>query len=254
MPNKHNEELLKSISALLDETIEEYDRLSKADTEGKDLKLQADENGDMPKEAGQSVDNFQALKKEEEKEEDKDEKKKEKKDEKGMDEKAMKSDDEDSKFEEKIIKCLLKLGILEEEKEEVVAKSEPMVEAAAETAPKAEEVVAEPMVKEENELLAKTQERLDKLEEKNKELQVKLEEIAKQPATSRKSVDGLRAIKKSDEDNGAGKASAEINKNQVLDTLVAKMTSGDKRITPNLVTQYELTGNYALVQNLMENK
>lgn len=103
-PVTEEQNLLKSISALLDETIKEVETLAKGEVSFSDLKLQSDENGEMAQEAKQPSDDIQGLKKEEMPEELKEkieEKKEDDKEEEKEVEKAIPEELSEAKEEEK---------------------------------------------------------------------------------------------------------------------------------------------------------
>jgi len=270
---EQREQLLKSISDMLDETLDEYEKLQKADTECKDLKLQPDENGDMPKEAGQGAkDDFKGLKKDEEGEEkekekldelkdvmedeEKDEKEEKKEvekkkkvkkaeecdeeeeEKKKKEEKEVKKADDDETFKDRVLKALLDLELIQEEdfsksedddaKEEVIEKSE---------------------AEDKEEDLVKG--RLDKVEETLTKLVDRLDDLAKRPVEKRRALDGLAAIRKSEED-GPKEEKTQLNKGQVLDKLLEKQQAGDKRVNQNLITKFEISGDLDLVKDIIQ--
>ena len=248
-------DLVKSISALLDETIKEVEALAKGDVSFSQLRLQPDENGGMPSEAGQSSDDISGLKKEEmpeeikekmeEKEEDKEEDKEESKEmdkaipeelseakekEEDKEEDKEMDGDEDEKEMEKFMrmmsKAMVRLGI---------AKSD------SDSEPKAEEVKLEKSeeTKSEGEDLNKAQ--ADKIETLTKEiegLKKTVDDISKAPVSGRRSLTGLKPIQKSEDEKG-GQAATTLSKSQVIDKLFALQKSGDKRINPVLITKAE---------------
>lgn len=264
-PVTEEQELLKSISALLDETIKEVETLAKGEVSFSDLKLQPDEQGDMPANAGQPSDDAAGLKKEDEEEKKEEEKEEEKKDEpkpfegeekKEEVEKAIpedlneakdepkeeekkdekeedKDEDEDEmpKFERMLGKAMLKMGLIKKSEEEVPAeelqKSEEE-EDLLKTELKARDVKIE--------ALTKTIEGLTK----------QVSDISSRPAP-RKAVTGLKAIAKSDSDMGT----EPLAKGQVLSKLLDLQKSGDKRVTPVLITKFEQTGDADLVKGLI---
>ena len=254
------DEILKSISSLLDEAIGEYSNLCKAD-----YKIQPDENGDMPQKAGQEADDFiKPLKKEDEKEEEKkdevvipeekkdeekkddddkdDEKDEEKKDEEKKDEpvaemkkeEVKKAEDDDEKeygkFMKYFQKALLDLGLVKDEE------------------PVAEEAKIEKSVKEDVSLLKSLGDKLEKLEEKLGKVNETIDKIASAPALpTKQSLDGLTAIKKStDEEAPKG-----ISKSDKLGKLLDMMKSGDKRITPQIIANYELFGHDETLKGIL---
>jgi len=255
-------ELIKSISSLLDETIAEVEKMAKGDVSFKDLKLQPDENGDMPKEAGSGSDQFKSMKKEDEddmydKMSDDDKKKyKHKKKGKDMDyeEEAKKSDEEiDPEYEEfkgKLSKALIEFGLLElDDSEESVTKSEE--EDDSEDLEKSDEDG-------EGDELAKALESRDaevkQLKQQIQGLTETVEKISRIPQ-GRRSLSGLKPIMKSENDaNGDGGSEQPLNKGEVLDKLIDMQRSGDKRVTPQLVAKYELSGDQRLVQEILTGK
>ena len=255
--DKEKELLLKSISALLDETIEEVERLSKGDVSFSDLKLQPKEQGDMADLAGQGgADALDPMKKEDE--EAKEEPKKdeeameepkseeaavaapvgeEKEEDKEEEDKDEDKDDEDEdespefkKFEENMIKVLVKLNVLPAVAPEAITKSED---------------VAEPKVEED--LLAKAQdEKIERLEKVIEGLTKSVEDLSKRPV-ARKSVSGLKPIMKSDDSI----EQPQMKKGEVLDKLIEAQRSGDKRVNPVLVAKFEQSGNMDLVKGII---
>ena len=91
--------------------------------------------------------------------------------------------------------------------------------------------------------------RLNKMEETMASMAGMLEKMSRQPARGRKSVDGLRPLRKSlGEDDSQVPT---LNKMQVCEQLIKQQRDGDKRVTPQLVAQYEMTGNYELVKDIV---
>jgi len=260
------EQLLKSISALLDETIEEVERLSKGEVGFSDLKLQPKENGDMADQAGQGgADALDPMKKEDEeakeepkaeesKEEPKSEeaavaapaeeekKEDEKEDEKDEDKDEDEEDeDEDPKFKEfekNMMKVLAKFNLLPAVEAPIAKSEEEVVEEVKEEVK--EEPKEEPLVKAQDE-------RIERLEKVIEGLTKSVEDLAKRPV-GRKSVSGLKPIMKSED----GNEQPAINKGEVLDKLIEAQRSGDKRVNPVLVAKFEQSGNMDLVKDILK--
>lgn len=284
------EELIKAISSLLDETIAQVEEMAKGEVSFKELKLQSDENGEMASEAKQTSDDFQGLKKEDEKEEEKkvaetevkkeelekqipaelseaedkkDEKKEDKKEEKKDEdkkeekkdeeaEKACKKSEEDVEYERikgYIKKAMVEFGLLgDEPKEEPVAKSE-------EVAVESTETTEEPS-KDESEELKKALEardlRIDELTKTIEKLSEQVEKIGRMPV-GRKSLTGLKPLRKSEED-AMGGSDESLNKGEVLEKLLGMQRAGDKRVNQPLITKFELTGDPELVRDILTKK
>lgn len=282
------ETLVKAISGLLDETIAEVEKLTKGEVTFANLSLQPDEDGGMAAEAHSDADQFKQMKKEKEeekkdeaKEEPKDEEKKDemekqippelseakedKKDDEKKDEakpfegketkeeeekeeeakeaqKSETADQEYEKFKAYLQKAMVELGFIEEE---LVEKSE---EAAEEEIEK-----VEAPAKDDEELkkaLTVRDEKIGQLEKSVTDLTEKLEKVLRLPQ-ERKALSGLKPIKKSDED-GAG--TQPVSKNDVLDKLLVAQKSGDKRVTPVIISKFELSGDYESVRDIVEQK
>lgn len=144
------------------------------------------------------------------------------------------------KFTRMLGKAMAKLGFIQ--------KSEG---APAEKLEKVEEVKLEEK-KEEKEDLAKSElkardEKIESLQKTIEGLTKTVEEIAARPM-GRKAVTGLQPIRKPEED-GMGQT---ISKSQVIDRLLDLQKSGDKRVTPVLVTKFEQSGDMNLVKDLVK--
>ena len=259
------DEMIKAISGLLDDTIAEVEKIAKGDVSFKDLKLQPEENGGMPEEAGSSSDDFKSMKKEEEESEglekeipeeldeskdDDDEKKKDKKDDEDEEEEACKSEESEDpeyvKFRSYLAKALKDLGWEQEEK---VEKSED--ESDSEDLEKSEDA-------EEGEDLKKALEARDaevkELRETVAGLTDTVEKMGRIPQ-QRRSVSGLKPIRKSETDaESDGEQQQSLNKGEVLDKLLDLQKSGDKRVTPNLISKFELFGDESLVKDILTGK
>lgn len=254
-PGTADSDLVKSISALLDETIKEVEALAKGDVSFSELRLQPDENGGMASEAGQSSDDTAGLKKEEMPEElkEKIEEKKDGEDKKEDDKEVEKAipeelseakdkeedkkdehqepdgdEDEDEKEMEKFMrmmsKAMVRLGIAKSDSE-----------------PKVEEVKLEKSeeTKSEGEDLSKAQaEKIETLTKEIEGLKKTVDDISKAPVSGRRSLTGLKPIQKSEDEKG-GSAATTLSKSQVIDKLFALQKSGDKRINPVLITKAE---------------
>ena len=94
-----------------------------------------------------------------------------------------------------------------------------------------------------------TSERLSKMETVITTMAETLEKMSRQPAHGRKSVSGLQPLQKSAMEDMPQRPT--LNKSQALDALIVKQREGDKRVTQNLITQFELTGNPELVQDIL---
>ena len=221
---------LVNISELVDEALGLLEGdLNKGEgtPSAQDASMQPDENGDMPAKAGQAgSDVMKPLKKQEEDEEDEDDKDKKKKNKKKMDEeydkKYAKKSEINDQFRELLVKHLTELGFIEEVEDEPVAKSEADDEGS---------------------------DRFTRLEKSIGQLSERLKVLAESPATGRKSVDGLRAVRKSEDDIGGG--TPDLDKNEVLGQLQTLMEKGDNRVNPLLITQYEVTGDPKLVEGII---
>lgn len=238
------EQLRKSIDELLNETMLEWEELRKSNT------LQSDENGDMPQLAGQSNDQFQNFKKEDEshsenKEEDikdmGDEEDKEDDDKKEEEGDASEENKEMDKSEGDEIKEIVKSCLFEVMEEMGLIKAEDKEEDEEEKDKeedddKKEDFKEKFMKKSDNDNFAKSLvDKLDNLGDDMKKMQERIEELSRRPATGRRSVSGLQPIQKSEGD----KVGSTVNKQEALEALYDKMEKGDKRITPQLITQVE---------------
>jgi hypothetical protein len=264
--DKEKETLLKSISALLDETIEEVEKLSKGDVNFSDLKLQPKEQGDMADVAGQGgADALDPMKKEEkeaapvtdEKQEEPkseeaaaaapaEEKKEEEKEEDKDEEEDEKEEDEDPemvKFEALLGKCLAKLGYLSQApKTEEVKKSE--------EAPAAEVKVEEKKEEPKEDLVKAQSEKIESLEKTVADLTKTVEELAKRPV-GRKSVSGTGPGRLAKSEEGSEEQPA-VNRGAVLDKLLDAQRAGDKRVNPVLVAKFEQSGDMNLVKDIVK--
>lgn len=246
--SENREELVKSISTLLDETIAEVEQIMKGgDVKAKDESMQSDENGDMPKEASSIEDGMKSLKKEDEDCDESEDKKKKVMDEDKKDEETKKS--EDDIFKEKLVKALEDLGLveIEEETKESVEKSEDKAEG---------EKIAKSDESKEEELKKALESRDNEIRDLKKalaDLTGRVEKIAAIPF-ERKSISGLKPIRKSESDDaiGDGAKKESLNKNEVLDKLLDLQKSGDKRVTPILVAKFERSGDLQLVEDIIK--
>ena len=272
-PETEDQKLLKSISELLDETIKEVEGLAKGEVTFSDLKLQPNEQGGMAEEAKQPSEGLEGMTKEmpeelkdkvEDKEEDKkdedkkdeeapaevvdkaipeglSEAKEDKDEEKPLEEEKKPEDkDEDDKEMEKFMRMFHKametLGF--------VQKSDSVVEEPKIEKSEAKEEGKEDLLK--TELLARD-EKIDALQKTIEGLTKEVKDLASRPV-GRKSIDGLRPIAKSEDESGK----PALLKGQVTDRLLDLQKSGDKRVTPFLVTKFEQTGDMNLVKGLIE--
>jgi len=274
MSNK--QELLKSITSLLDDTIAEFEKACEEDVEltKGDVKMQPDENGGMTEIAGQAGDDaIKPFKKEEEKVDDKetskdedDDKEDDKEDDKKEDDEQLEKEDEDEqkddekedekedenepkddeeleKFMGLLGKAMTRLGLIKSEEGEIVDSTETSEEKIEKRELKKS--------KDDSEDLKKSYEgKFDEMSKTIEKLTGKIDELSKRPVSGKKSLDGLTAIRKSEED--ASTPDKGLEKPQVLDKLLAKQQSGDNRVTPMLITKYEQSGDYNLVKEIFE--
>jgi hypothetical protein len=276
------ETLLKSISALLDETIEQYDSLQKA--EGNPLQPNA--NGDMAQIAGQgSSDAMDPLKKEDEEDEieekkddkkeddkdedkdkedkdkkenpfieskkeemvekaDEDEKKDEKKDEEKKDDK--KDDDKEDADEKELEKFM---GLMTKAMLRMgLIKSVEDLEIKEEVIQKSEEPKVEPE-KKDDELMKSLTSKIEGLEAKLAKTEAEISKISQKPAHKKQSLDGLSVIQKSGDEVPAQN---QMSKTAALEKLLNIQESGkNPMVTPILVTKFEQSGDFELLKGII---
>jgi hypothetical protein len=96
-----------------------------------------------------------------------------------------------------------------------------------------------------------TNEKLSKMEETLAAMQETLEKIGRQPASGKKSVSGWVPLRKSALEDETPQRPT-LTKSQVLDKLVALQAKGDPRITRELIPKFEVSGDYSLVQHILD--